>query len=117
MTTGRINQVVELMLPRMQADSPKYIQLRCCHHILNMGSITAAHIDNFECGVLERVFSTSVAFHTVSSACAQYYNEVSELLEFPRVEQNRLQYLLDCACAYGVLPSRDRSPLMTFGNA
>ena len=78
MTTGRINQVVELMLPRLQADSPKHIQLRCCHHNSNMVSETAAHIDNFECGVLETVLSTSVTFHTVSSACAQYYNEVSE---------------------------------------
>ena len=66
------------MLPRMQAYSPKHIQLRCCHHNINLASETAAHIDNFNCGVLERVFLTSVAFHTVSSACAQYYNEVSE---------------------------------------
>jgi hypothetical protein len=50
---------VELMPPRVQADSPKYIQLRCFHNIFNIGSETAAHIDNSGLGVLERVLSAS----------------------------------------------------------
>ena len=38
MTTGRINQVVEPIPPRVQADScPQYIQLRFFRNILKMG--------------------------------------------------------------------------------
>ena len=60
MTTGRINQVVELMPPRVQADSPKYIQLRCFHNIFNMGSETVAHIDNSGIGVLDAYFQQAL---------------------------------------------------------